>query len=78
MCDDNRCQTFDSYYDSTDVHFEDVKLAVDIEEDNVHVPFIDGIRDIFMDGIIAQIKSYFSNSDLKNFKISPEKNTRPN
>lgn len=60
---------YDSYYDSTDVHFEDVKLAIDIEEDNVRVPFIDGIRDIFMDGIIAQIKSYFSNSDLKNFEI---------
>lgn len=75
--DDDRCRqlTLDNYYDSTDVYFEDVKLTVAIEEGNVlvRVPFIGGIRDVFMDGIITQIKSYFPNSDIKNFKIFPPK-----
>lgn len=38
-----------------------------IQEENV--PLISAIRDIFLEEIIAQIKSYFPNSDLNLFKI---------
>lgn len=55
-CDDGPCQDMNNYYDS--VLFK-----------MIYVPKFSDIRMAFIDSIIANIKSFFPNLDLKLFKI---------
>lgn len=66
MCVNSPCQSLNSLYDSDEVFFENELLLHD-ESDGT--PQLSDIRKIFLDSIIAQIKSYFPASDLKLFKI---------
>lgn len=51
--------------------FDDIKFAGWLlNNENVdNVPFLQDIRNIFLDAIINQIKSYFPTTDMKSFKI---------
>lgn len=72
-CDEgDSCEDLNNYYDSNEVTFQDNRLNPETLNENV--PQISDIRSIFLDGINAQLKSYFPNSDLKFFKIFLPKN----
>lgn len=71
ICDEgDSCENLINYYDAQEVHFQNVQLAADADR----VPRISDIRDILLDEMNAQLKSYFPNSDLKFFKIFIPKN----
>lgn len=75
ICDEgDPCNNLHNYYDAQSVSYENQRLIQDYEEENVAVPLISEIRDLFFDEIIKQFKSYFPNSDLKIFKIFLPKN----
>lgn len=65
-CDDDNCQSLNNYYDSREVIFENVLL---LRDEVYGIPKLSDIRIKFLDSIIAQIKSYFPNHELKLFKI---------
>lgn len=66
------CNDLNNYYDAQEVTFQGFRLIP--ETVNEKVPRISDIRNMFLDGINAQLKSYFPNSDLKFFKIFIPKN----
>lgn len=75
ICGDNdRCNNLNNYYGEHSVSYQGMQLIHDIEEENINVPLISDIREIFFNEIIKQFKSYLPNSDLKLFKIFLPKN----
>lgn len=60
------CSSVEDIYDFEDIIYNGTRL----DSGNVdNVPYLQDIRDVFLDAIIDQIKSYFPTPDLKPFKI---------
>lgn len=65
-CEDYACQDVHDIYDNDNVVYKNIRLN---NQNNDDVPLLETIRDIFVDAIIEQMKSYFPSEDLKPFKI---------
>lgn len=65
-CEGDNCQNLNNYYDCSEVKFENEPL---IRDEFYGIPKLSEIRNIFLNSIIEQIKSYFPNYELKLFKI---------
>lgn len=70
FCDDGRCESIESYYDSEEVVHLEIPLLHDRSSDtDGPIPLIMEIRDIFLNEIMMEIQSYFPMSDLNLFKV---------
>lgn len=65
-CQTDECKTVEDIYHDDLVYYSDIHLLSD-NDDNV--PYLSDIREIFLNAIIEEIKSFFPTPDLKSFKV---------
>lgn len=69
VCDGEPCESIEHFYDAEEVKYFDSPLIHSNSETDVPTPYIGEIREIFLEGIISAINSFFPSSDLNLFKI---------